>query len=157
MHGETGAVVAKAERRVATVEAIKVLASFRGQDVPDDLDPAAALMEELRSTVAQARWLREATAALTAAGDVEQAALPGGGHGTSVAHPYWGLLDATSRRLAQIIAIAGRLGIEERRVRLEEQAIDGVADAILAALDAAGVTGEARASALQAALEALPR
>ena len=144
LHGGAAPQVrANALARVERAAVVAVVQSFRGEDVGLEVDPVGALMEEFRATVAQVRWLRSATAAL----ESDDQAGGGGGRKLHVLHE---LHDQRSRHLASLVIAMGRLGIEERRLRLEEDQANDAADMLVAGLTAAGVPADRFPAALAA-------
>jgi hypothetical protein len=135
-------VVAAAERRVERALAVRSAQEaleFRGSTLPaDDLSLVDALTEEYRRTVLLVRHFHGVVSALE-----EDAS------GGRLA-PVWELYRAERAHLAQLAVAMARLGLEERRVAIDEALADDLVATMDAAFDALGLTVEQRLVAVEA-------
>ncbi|MFF5791114.1 hypothetical protein ACFY5D_03600 [Paeniglutamicibacter sp. NPDC012692] len=120
-----------AERRLAEQELQNIVKTLGIRDQYPDVDPGAALLEEIRVTHAHVQWLRGQVAELSPQeltwGTVqhEEGVGPEGpiDKSTEKAEPsVWYQLYCRERdHLVKVSAAALRAGIEERKVRMAEQ------------------------------------
>ena len=150
--GKSPQAVRAAEKREAVRELEKAVAVLGIQEKYPDVDPGAALLEEIRVTHAHVQWLRGKVA------ELEPEALTWGqaqheeGVGpegpidkmTSKAQPsIWYELYCRERdHLVKVSAAALKAGIEERRVRLAEQQGELVATVLRRILNGLNLTPE---------------
>lgn len=110
---------------------------------PREVEPEAALLEELARTAGHVDWLGEVV------GDLDQQAMVGPVGGGSESFPRWEpsvwirMYQAERDHLAQVAAACIKAGIEERRVRLAEQQGQLLAQVIRGVLTELGVPLEA--------------
>lgn len=140
--GGTGKAVAAAERRVVEAEVRGEVARFRDVVLPVGVGFLDGLVEEFQRTVAVVRWLERAVDGLGADGGVD---------GRAVVE--WELWQRERKHLAELGVALGRLGVDERRLRVEEAQAGLLVDVLVAGLDAAGVVGDERVLAVRAMLE----
>lgn len=132
-------------------------------------DPVQGLLDELAQVLGELAWLREqiilAEGTDPAGGspgglfsgriEVSQSDGPDGTRRTRKAKAglstRWQAYQSTRQTYLRMVEVALRYEVEDRQIRVLERAAESMGPAILAALDAAGVTGEAKVVALDAA------
>lgn len=141
-HGAVGRARVAADRRVALAEAVKEMEMF---GKPIDVDPSVALLDQIRWSAGHVEYLRAKVQELTEfelfegrrvdtvkSGDM-------GGESSirreSGINMWVQMYDKEREFLAKLCALAIRAGLEERRVRLEEQQGQLVAVTIARILD----------------------
>jgi hypothetical protein len=134
--------VARVERAVVVREAWELVA-FRGTVMAEDTDLVSGLTEEYRRTLVLVRHFHRVVEAL----EDDTAAGPQGSRKLAV---EWELYQAERKHLASLAVAMGRLGLEEKRLALDEGAAVEVADLLGAAFDALELTPEQQAVALRA-------
>lgn len=158
--GKTPVAIEKGKRVVAEQKARAALVNF---GLPVEVDPHSALLQELHRTAGAVQWLGdqvqdlnrdEITWNLTE--DVE-------GHPTSsttrsaTPHVYIGLWQQERKHLVDVSKACINAGIEERRVRLAEQAGQQLAQVVRAVLARLNLTEEQKGVALVAVPEEFRR
>ncbi len=133
---------AAAKRRLAEKEARRAVETY---GLPVDIDPAEALLEEVRWTAGHVRWLRSMVQSLSPdelrwgkSEEVEKGSgeFPGTDTTEKAAPNVWvQLYQAERRHLVDVCATAIKVGIEERRVRLAESQGALIAEVIRGMLD----------------------
>lgn len=139
--GSAPQVKAAAARRLQLASAARELAAL-GEPVA--IDPAAALLQLVHHKAGEVAWLR----AMVQTDDLDDLVWgltreKVGGDDAGTTHEakpsiWWTMLRSAEDQLAQYAAAAIKAGVEERRVRLEEQTgalVAGVIQRILARLD----------------------
>jgi len=141
---------ATAERRLAEQELIQVVKTLGIREQYPDIDPGAALLEEIRVTHAHVQWLRAQVAELSPTEltwgrtQHEEGVGPEGpiDKTTEKAEPsVWYAMYCRERdHLVKVSAAALKAGIEERKVRMAEQQGQLVAAALKQIFDALHLT-----------------
>lgn len=148
--GKAPAAVKAAQRRLAEQELLNAVKTLGIREQYPDIDPGAALLEEIRITHAHVVWLRAQVAELSPGeltwGTIqhEQGVGPEGpiDKTTEKAEPsvWYGMYCRERDHLVKVSAAALRAGIEERKVRMAEQQGQLVAAALKQIFDALHLT-----------------
>lgn len=142
--GSAPQVKAKAALRVAEEEVRKSLAEL-------DVEPVGDPFAELSKLAGQAvSWKDQLAAKVNELTEIRYEA---SGAGTEQLRAEIALFERAMDRCAHILVAIGKLGIDERMVRITERQIETLGQAINGALDDAGVNGE-QAVAVRTALAA---
>jgi hypothetical protein len=144
-HGGTLPVVkAAAHRRLVEAEAkakaSKALATAGGD--PDDLDPVLALLGIAQEVLAFKHQVNGMLAEVNAT-DWRRDHRAG-----EQIHSLVTLMERSLDRSAKVLIEINRLGLENRRVRIAEREITAVGNALLSALDRAGIGGSQRSAVI---------
>jgi 2-hydroxychromene-2-carboxylate isomerase len=123
--GSAPQVQSAAERRLQERQAVLAVEAF---GLPREIDPHSALLEELHRTAGAVQWLGAVVAGLD--------------QGVVTDSAYVGLWQDERDRLAKVAKICVDVGIEERRVRLAEQAGAQLAAVVRAVLGRLGLSDE---------------
>lgn len=131
LHGGSTRNHRKAAQRL---EAERAVAAF---GLPRNVDPGAALLEELHRTAGWVGWLTERVQeegpdALAAVAYEDEGAV-------SVTSPFYDLLDRERKQLVAVAAACIKAGVEERRLQMIEQSAAFAARAIRTALGNLGL------------------
>jgi hypothetical protein len=130
--GSAPQVRAAADQRLLDRQAVLALETF---GLPREVDPHTALLEELHRAAGAVQWLQAVVA------DLKQSQVGG--------ESVWVKLWAEERdRLVKVAKTCVDVGIEERRVRLAEQAGAQLAAVVRAVLDRLALSSEQQALAL---------
>lgn len=137
-------VKAAALKRHARAQAASEWAKTYGEPAPD-VDPAAAVIEQISWTTGHVRWLRDRVASLEpdaltwgVANEIDRASgeFPGLDTTRAAQANVWLTLYGQERdRLVNMCRIAHAMGIEERRVAMAEHLGGAIAEVISAVLD----------------------
>lgn len=132
MHGgKAPQALEAAERRRLERQAVLAVEVF---GLPREVDPHTALLEELHRTAGAVQWLGAVVA------DLELGELDGNAHVR--------LWHEERDKLVKVAKTCVDVGIEERRVRLAEQAGAQLASVVRAVLDRLGLSAEQQSLAL---------
>ncbi len=136
-HGVNPTVRKKADRKIQEAHLMKAVATY---GLPIDIDPAEALLQEVRRTAGHVAWLAEKVQTLdpdalvwatTRTVDKQAPQYPGSDKTEAATINAWADLYTRERRhLAEVCTAALRAGVDERRVRLAEQQAALIADVI---------------------------
>lgn len=139
-----------AERRLAEQELLNVVQTLGIREHYPDIDPGAALLEEIRIAHAHVRWLRGKVAELSPEDLTWGLTEHKEGLGvegpvdvrTEAAKPsiWYELYSKEREYLVKISAAALKAGIEERKIRMAEHQGVAVAGVIKKVLDGLGLT-----------------
>lgn len=152
MHGgSTPVALAAAKRRLDERKAILAVEAF---GLPREIDPHSALLEELHRTAGAVQWLGAVVADLKqrdVAWGMTRQKSGGEDHGTTFEAKPDAFYELWLRERKQLLEVAKTcigVGIEERRVRLAEDAGRQLAGLVRAVLDRLELTDEQRALSL---------
>jgi len=140
---------AAAERRIAEHAAVEAATrAVRKLGLPQDVDPAQALLNELHQTAGIVAWLR---------GEIDQAAGAADDIAAIVDTAAWRTWHEQRTHLARVAAECVKVGIAERQVALEEARVEAVVGVLRGVLARLGVDpgSPAAVEAVTAELRAL--
>lgn len=134
-HGGAGK---SGERHAEKIVAVKAVAEF---GLPRDVEPAAALIEELHRSAGWVAWLEqrvrdEGPDAVVTTAFTDDKVL-------TVTSPFYDLLERERKQLTAVASACIKAGVEERRVRVIEEQAAFAARAIRAALGNLGLDVDA--------------
>lgn len=163
LHGGSMTVHRQRARRIALEQAA------RDAGVPSGRDPAEGLLEELEHTRGELEWLRALIIAeIEAGGGSSDGVFRGtmlirevsGPDGTTVTNEVGPRLSERMRAYerwknlyVRQVGVALAHGLAERQIEIAERNAETLGQLVAVALDAAGIHGEARVSAIAAARE----
>lgn len=162
--GKSPRLEAKAAAEQARAE---LEAEVRALGIPDTVDPVTGLLNEIAVTAGELQWLRQLVRAEAAASEqasdglfygeryVRHKRTPDGTETTTEAGPGLSVKMQTYERwkkaYAELVRIALAHDIAQAQIDIAEREAETFGALVAAALDAAGVTGDARVVALEAA------
>lgn len=131
LHGGSTRTHRKAAQRL---EAERAVAEF---GLPRNVDPDAALIEELHRSAGWVAWLEQRVR--DEGPDALAVVAPGEDGAVSVTSPFYDLLDRERKQLVAVAAACLKAGVEERRLEMVEQSAAFAARAIRAAFGSLGL------------------